>query len=439
MLFLENIFLALNGLRANKMRSLLTMLGIIIGISSVIAIMSIGDALTQSEMNAMSDWGASEITIGIQRRGESDLPEDSFMFGDMGDSDLEDADKLDMDKLQDIWDQFSDRLDEMRLENSLDNAVMKRKAKETKLSVYGENNDCLASKKLKMLAGRRFTEKDQNEGRKVAVISDKAVDSALKVPYEEAVGEEITVIKDGEFHHFTVVGVYHFDENNMQYSFGNADTTQLYLPITTSFYEMHKKPLFGSVALEFKEGVDSKELMNDIEEYVNTRYYRNNDKFKAKTFSNAAMIEQYGQQLQMMSMGVAVIAAISLLVGGIGVMNIMLVSIQERTREIGTRKALGATNSSIRLQFIVEAIVLCVVGGILGIILGIVFGYAGTVAMSRMMASTSSDGSGKIAFNLPFDGILMSLIFSAAVGIFFGYYPANKAAKMNPIDALRYE
>ena len=248
------------------------------------------------------------------------------------------------------------------------------------------------------------------------------------------------MIKDGEFHHFTVVGVYHFDERNMQYSFGNADTTQFYLPISTSFREMHKKELFGSVALEFKDGVDSKELMKDIEEYVNDRYYRNNDKFYAKTFSNASMIEQYGQQLQMMSMGVAVIAAISLLVGGIGVMNIMLVSIQERTREIGTRKALGATNSSIRLQFIVEAIVLCVVGGILGIILGIGFGYAGTVVMSTMMASTSSSGEAtKIAFNLPYDGIIMSLIFSAAVGVFFGYYPANKAAKMNPIDALRYE
>ncbi len=439
MLFLENIFLALNGLRANKMRSLLTMLGIIIGISSVIAIMSIGDALTQSQMSAMSDWGASEITLGIQRRGQSDMPEDVYVFGDMADEDLGDEDKLNVDELQDIWDHFSDRLDEMRLENSLGDAVMKRKAKETKLQVFGENNDSLMSKKLKMVAGRRFTEKDQNEGRKVVVISDKAVDSALKIPYEDAVGKEITVIKDGEFHHFTVVGVYHFDENNMQYSFGNTDTTQLYLPISTSFTEMHKKELFGSVALEFKDGVDSKVLMSDIEEYVNKRYYRNNEKFMAKTFSNASMIEEYGQQLQMMSMGVAVIAAISLIVGGIGVMNIMLVSIQERTREIGTRKALGATNSSIRLQFIVEAIVLCVVGGILGIILGIGLGYAGTLIMSNMMSSTSSDETEAIAFNLPYDGIMMSLIFSAAVGVFFGYYPANKAAKMNPIDALRYE
>lgn len=439
MLFLENIFLAISGLRANKMRSLLTMLGIIIGISSVIAIMSIGNALTRFEMEAMSDWGASEITLGIQRRGQEEMPDDVYVFGDMGDAELTDDDKLDMDELQDIWDHFSDRLDEMRLENSLEDAVMKRKSKETKLTVYGENNDCLASKKLKMVAGRRFTAKDQDEARKVAVISDKAVDSALKVSYEDAVGKEISVIKDGEFHHFTVVGVYHFDEMNMQYSFGNTDTTQLYLPIDTSFMEMHKKPLFGSVALEFKDGVDSKDLMKDIEEYVNDRYYRNNQNFVAKTFSNASMIEEYEQQLQVMSMGVAVIAAISLLVGGIGVMNIMLVSIQERTREIGTRKALGATNSSIRLQFIVESIVMCVVGGILGIIFGTAMGYGGTVLMSQMMSSSVPTEVGEVAFQLPLKGVWLSLFFSAAVGVFFGYYPANKAAKMNPIDALRYE
>ncbi len=442
MLFLENIFLALSGLKANKMRSLLTMLGIIIGISSVIAIMSIGDALTRSTVEALSDLGASEITLGIQQRseGDADQQESEYTFNMATDSELKDEDKLDTDEIQDIWDTFSDRLVAMRLENTVGDAVMMRKGKETKLSVYGENNDGLTAKKLKMVAGRCFTAKDQREARKVAVISDKAVDSALKMPYEEVPGQQITVVKDGEFHHFTVVGVYHFNENDLQYAFGKTDITNLYLPASTSYIEWNNKELYSSVTLTFAEGVDSSELMKDIEEYVNTRYYRNNESFYAKTFSNASLIQQFEEEMQMMSLGVAVIAAISLLVGGIGVMNIMLVSIQERTREIGTRKALGATNSSIRMQFIVEAIVLCIVGGILGIIIGTGMGYGATVIMSTISSSaSSSDEVTEIVFNIPYDGIVMSLIFSAAVGIFFGYYPANKAAKMNPIDALRYE
>ena len=123
---------------------------------------------------------------------------------------------------------------------------------------------------------------------------------------------------------------------------------------------------------------------------------------------------------------VSVIAGIALLVGGIGVMNIMLVSITERTREIGTRKALGATNANIRTQFIVEAMIMCLIGGIIGIICGILLGSLGAKILGYAASPSISS-------------IIVSLGFSLAIGIFFGYYPANKAAKMNPIDALRYE
>lgn len=143
-------------------------------------------------------------------------------------------------------------------------------------------------------------------------------------------------------------------------------------------------------------------------------------------FSMASMVEIMSDMMSTITTAIAVIAGIALLVGGIGVMNIMLVSITERTREIGTRKALGAPNSAIRLQFIIESIVICLIGGLIGIVLGVVLGMAAADLLGA--SATPSVGS-----------ILLSLGFSMAIGIFFGYYPANKAAKMDPIEALRYE
>ena len=139
-----------------------------------------------------------------------------------------------------------------------------------------------------------------------------------------------------------------------------------------------------------------------------------------------SMLSSLTEMVSTISLAISVIAGISLLVGGIGVMNIMLVSITERTREIGTRKALGATNNSIRTQFIVESIVICIIGGIIGILIGI-----GIAAIATKLLG--------FAVSPSVDGIILSVSFSALIGIFFGYYPANKAAKLNPIEALRYE
>ena len=164
----------------------------------------------------------------------------------------------------------------------------------------------------------------------------------------------------------------------------------------------------------------------EIKEYMNNKFYSTNDDYKISATTMSSLTESMSDTIGTVAIAIAFIAGISLLVGGIGVMNIMLVSITERTREIGTRKALGAKNSSIRLQFIIEAMILCLIGGLLGITLG--FGL-GAIAAKVMGYSAAA----------PVAAIIGSVAFSMGIGIFFGFYPANKAAKMDPIEALRYE
>ena len=163
-----------------------------------------------------------------------------------------------------------------------------------------------------------------------------------------------------------------------------------------------------------------------METFFNDRQYANNDKFKVRSQTFESQLNQVTQIMSTIQLAIGGIAAISLLVGGIGVMNILLVSVTERTREIGIRKALGATYRDIRGQFITESVIICIIGGIFGILLGSLVGYLVSLVLK--------------APTLPsIPAILIAVGFSMAIGIFFGYYPASKAAKLNPIDALRYE
>jgi putative ABC transport system permease protein len=201
-------------------------------------------------------------------------------------------------------------------------------------------------------------------------------------------------------------------------------STTVYIPLDTAAKITSSKG-FSSFTVVTAAGVNSTSFANQISSFFG-KYYSRNDDYSVSAVSMESMVETVQSMISNVSMAVAVVAAISLLVGGIGVMNIMIVSITERTREIGTRKAVGATNNDIRLQFIIEAIVICLIGGVFGILLGLAGGIGGS-ALLGFAPQTSVVA------------IVVATLFSMVIGVFFGYYPANKAAKMNPIDALRYE
>ncbi len=430
MLLFDNIILAINGIKANKMRSLLTMLGIIIGIASVIAIITLGNAMSSSLTDTMSSMGMSDITMGVsQKSTEKETTDEGFRFNRGPRSDqLSDEDYITKDMLDTLKEEFSDTVDDFLLEEGVARATARDGSLYANVELLGINNEGLANRDLVLLSGRYFTEKDQAEGRKIAVISDYFCDNMFNGDTEKVLGKEVPVLIDNRYYFYTVVGVYEYDESNNWSSSSKEDTyTEMFIPLKTAFDQTHTGERFESVTVVAGSSVsDVDGFMSDIETYMNRRFYRNNESYEISCSSMSSFLDEMESSMQAMSLAISFIAGISLLVGGIGVMNIMLVSIQERTREIGTRKALGATNGSIRIQFIVEAMVLCLVGGVIGIGLGTSLGYV----LSKQMGYEAK---------APLSAMLFATAFSMAIGVFFGYYPANKAAKMNPVDALRYE
>lgn len=428
MLIGENIILAFNGLLANKMRALLTMLGIIIGISSVIAIMSVGKSISSSVTSSMEEMGANNITLGVSKKStEETITSAGHIFAGISrGSSMEKEDYITDEMLSAMKETFSDSVSEILLSESAGNGTAEDGALTANVSVTGVNTAYLEDQDITLLAGRLLTERDQEEARKAALVSDRLADKLFQGDYESAVGKNIQVYIGNRYYTYAVAGVYEYEDSEFSAESEDEVTTQIYLPLETARSQNHTDSGYAQLTLTTASGTDSTRLCSELEEWFNTRYYGNNDSFEVTAVSMESMLSSMTEMLGTVSLAIAVIAGISLLVGGIGVMNIMLVSITERTREIGTRKALGAANSSIRLQFITESVVICLTGGFAGIVLGLVLAAAATKALGY--PASPSVG-----------GIVFSVLFSILTGVFFGYYPANKAAKMDPVEALRYE
>ncbi len=428
MLIYENIRLALFSLKANKMRALLTMLGIIIGISSVIAIMTVGNSLTASVTDSMSSMGANNITVGLQQKSEEEeVTEEGIRFEESGSVKTPDEDDyFTREMLENYCDTYADSITAISASQSVGSGQITDGGLYANISMLGCSVGYYLANDISVSDGRLFSERELDDASKVAIISDKAVNNMFDGNAEDALGSIIQVNAGDKYYNFTVVGIYEYETSSFGFSSSSEKeiTTTMYIPLKTAM-ELTHTTCYQQFTVVTASGIDSDEFAETTESFFNT-YYRNNRDFEVSAYSMASMVETLSSMLSTITTAIAVIAGIALIVGGIGVMNIMLVSITERTREIGTRKALGAPNSSIRLQFIVESIVICLVGGIIGIILGIILGIAAASLLGT--AATPSLGS-----------IIISITFSMAIGVFFGYYPANKAAKMDPIEALRYE
>jgi len=429
LMLIENIRLALFSLFANKMRALLTMLGIIIGISSVIAIMTVGDSVTKQMTDSMTNMGANNITVGIQRKEvKAESTEEGYRFGEKSNANysIKESDLITREMIENYVNEYPDKVLAISANKEIGQGAVQDGNLYANVDLLGVSLGYFIANDTEIVAGRFFSEKEMADAANVAFVSDKLVNNMFKGDSKAAIGQEIQAYISDKMYKYTIVGVYEYKtQSGMMSTTSEKDVqTECYIPLRTA-QEISHADRYTNFTVVTKADVDPDSFAKETKNFFNS-YYRANHNIEISAFSMASLVEIMSSMMGSLTTAISVIAGIALLVGGIGVMNIMLVSITERTREIGTRKALGAPNSSIRTQFIIESIVICIVGGIIGIAIGTFAGikiadYLGTPAVPSIKS------------------IVLSLSFSMAIGIFFGYYPANKAAKMDPIEALRYE
>jgi len=409
----ESIHLAMRGLSANKMRSALTMLGIIIGVGAVIALLSIGQGAQAAITEQIQGIGSNLIFIipGAFRQGGV-----SFGVGSLASLTLDDAEA--------IADPF-DCPDVIAVAPELTrSAQIVYRNQNANSSVVGTTPDYAFVRKVEVEQGHFFSTQELVSSARVAVLGGRLAVDLFDV--ESPVGTTIRINRIP----FRVIGV--LAERGGPGGGGGSDDS-VFVPISTA-----QTRLFGSVtarrggravSIISASAIDEERMDSAIEQITEVLRQRHGIQYQEDDFtvtSQKDILDMLNQVTDILTIFLGAIAAISLLVGGIGIMNIMLVSVTERTREIGIRKAVGAKRRDIMIQFLIEAVVLSVIGGVMGI------GFGALVA--AIVNST-----GVLITKVSVQAVILAVTFSLTVGLFFGLYPATRAANLNPIDALRYE
>jgi putative ABC transport system permease protein len=394
---------AIRAITANKLRSALTMLGVIIGVGSVIAMIGIGEGTKKKSLDNISKMGSNMLTVmpnwnrGGQSMGASAPPS-------LQQEDVEDL-RAQVPLIENITGVVSG------------NRPILFGNKSTQSSVTGGLPEIAIIRNAStMYQGNWFTYEDNELQRQKAVLGYQVYDDLFQG--ENAVGATIRIGSQN----YEVVGVVEFKGGS---GWRNPDD-QVYIPLETA-----KRKLLGKTKLDqINIQASNTELMPitqiQVEEVLNRKRRNAAGESLFRVFNQGEMIEQMKEQTALLGALLAGIASVSLLVGGIGIMNIMLVSVTERTREIGLRKAIGAKREGILTQFLLESVVMCLLGGVLGI----VFGSLGVIGVAKLF---------KVPPIINTQSILIAFVFSAAVGVFFGLYPAMRASRLEPIQALRYE
>ena len=405
MLIGEIISVALGALRANKLRSLLTMLGIVIGVAAVIAVVALGAGAQSAVKDRISSLGTTLLTVMPgQQRGMGVAFDQTMKLT------IDDAKALDdrATNLNAVQPEINSRVQVQYLNQN------------ASTSAVGTTANYLTVRKYELAAGRMFTSQE-DEGRQRVVVLGQTVVNALGIRSPDAIIGENVRIKGLQFQ---VIGI--LKSKGQSSPFGDPDD-QMLIPLTTGRFRVFGTDRLRSISVLAQSEDKIPDAMADVQKILRREHRLTSgkpDDFQIR--SQADFLNTLGETTAVFTYLLSGIAAVSLLVGGIGIMNIMLVSVTERTREIGIRKALGATSANILLQFLIEAVVLCLLGGLVGAAVG----SGGALAMSKFAQWNTQISP---------SSIVMAFVFSAVVGVLFGVWPARRAASLDPIVALRYE
>ena len=402
MLFVESLYSAINSIRANATRSFLTSLAIIIGTASVIAMIAIGEGAQNALNDEIDELGGRVLSVYASQRKRGGVTYGSNPLIIKDDDALRDDTKVD-------W----------KITPSIEGSrQIKFGNNNMSAGISGHWTNYFDIQGYKISSGRNFTENENLSRKRVAVIGPK-VATELKTSPRAMLNKELLISGVP----FRVIGILESEGS----SGWRSPDDNVYVPLLTASDRIYGRKTVNSISVSISNDQNIEEAMVAIEQVLRRQHDI------GPGVDNDFRINDWSQYSDLRNEAVAIftilitgIAGISLLVGGIGVMNIMLVSVTERTREIGLRKALGATHRAIMMQFIVEAMLLCLLGGIIGVILG--------AGMYYIFSSFQ-----EWAFYIPLGAIIGSITFSAAVGLFFGIWPARRAAKLDPALSLRYE